>query len=511
VSSKLPTYIGHPPSHLPSPVVAVTHGFEGLLSHVHLHNTALKPSEVKALLNAQKELLSTQNGVIDEVSVINIFGILRKSLDSLDNLSDTSLRRAFNNSGLLDALFDLFRFGSSTIKCSAYHIAASLLPPMDIELVNGLAFRHGLVSDQSQSFSSYLLSSVGESINKIARRAESTANSVSSLLEESSADQVAVISAQVKLLRSFASGHHSWVNEVTKLVTEMLAGANDLIAMLDEYKKQEMSLPLADTLAWEKMPSVSFLKKTDSVFGALALLGYEVTGLYPGATVTYTDVQSGASEEAVVIGVTKPPFIEKDSKGKNKELVDKWCHITTAYGEAICIALHSQPHQTVVVPRSYVKPITNAKLSPKFEEFIVNTVGIDKLVALFKAISDIDLLDKRARPLPVVKVEDKTFTYESKHPYDDNQDIYEEINLPGAEEMTIVFDESSQTETNCDYVQFFKTSAKAEIYDKRYTGRNGDQNFPGCGGRDPLKIPSGFALMHFHSDGSNTVSTHCLT
>lgn len=68
--------------------------------------------------------------------------------------------------------------------------------------------------------------------------------------------------------------------------------------------------------------------------------------------------------------------------------------------------------------------------------------------------------------------------------------------------LQVVFDPRSRTETNCDWVIFYKDQARTLKYGDRFHGRNGSENFPGFGRRPPLWIPSDRCVAHFHSDGS---------
>ena len=95
-------------------------------------------------------------------------------------------------------------------------------------------------------------------------------------------------------------------------------------------------------------------------------------------------------------------------------------------------------------------------------------------------------------------------TLESAHPYLDNQDIYEKIEIPDAIELQITFDNKSMTEANYDYVKFYSTDSRDVQYGElMYSGgRNGStRNFPGTDGRIALTIPGNKFEFHFHSDG----------
>jgi hypothetical protein len=95
-----------------------------------------------------------------------------------------------------------------------------------------------------------------------------------------------------------------------------------------------------------------------------------------------------------------------------------------------------------------------------------------------------------------------TKVLETPHPYLDNMDTEWVISIPGAKRLKIVFDSRSKTETNCDWLIFYKDSTRSVKYGERYHGRNGSENFPGFGRRPPLWIDSDSCVAHFHSDGS---------
>ena len=95
---------------------------------------------------------------------------------------------------------------------------------------------------------------------------------------------------------------------------------------------------------------------------------------------------------------------------------------------------------------------------------------------------------------------------ESPHPYGDNMNEYWPVSVPGASQLVVTFDERTRTERGCDYVTFFKNDHHNEYWgsEQQYSGCDGDLNFPGLNGNDPLVIPSDKFVVYFHSDGSNT-------
>lgn len=95
-------------------------------------------------------------------------------------------------------------------------------------------------------------------------------------------------------------------------------------------------------------------------------------------------------------------------------------------------------------------------------------------------------------------------TIESRHPYLDDVDLYWQVSIPGAYKIVIYFDPRSKIEAECDWVCFYKPgSGRAVKYaDTNFSGRNGTENWPGCGGRPPLVIQNDRVEVHFHSDAN---------
>ena len=152
--------------------------------------------------------------------------------------------------------------------------------------------------------------------------------------------------------------------------------------------------------------------------------------------------------------------------------------------------------------------------------------------------------------------------FESPHPYLSSMDTTTEIEFPGATRLEISFDPASRTESGCDFVVFKTTTGDClhpeterlvsnalmvtnilvvinillhgsdsimllslplpQPYPNpnltltltlskpdpnaifcRYSGRDGNQNWPGCDGREPLVLENVTSLVcHFHSDSS---------
>ena len=140
--------------------------------------------------------------------------------------------------------------------------------------------------------------------------------------------------------------------------------------------------------------------------------------------------------------------------------------------------------------------------------FLETEIGASRIMRVFAALSAINTKDPRPllQPRTVQRLE--TLTFESDHPYRDNQDFFKTIEIAGAETLTIVFDEKSATEENCDTVAFYADKTRRDQFGSTYSGGAG--NWPGVGGKPPLVIHGSTACMRFLSDSSGNVSvTFC--
>jgi len=117
--------------------------------------------------------------------------------------------------------------------------------------------------------------------------------------------------------------------------------------------------------------------------------------------------------------------------------------------------------------------------------------------------AELDLQDKHgSTALHLVSVCDVELVFESPHPYPDNSNTMQLVEIPGAPNLTITFDPQCRTEQNYDYVYILKKESD-ENYGGKFTGRDSSENWPGFGGRDPLVVPGDSCRIQFVSDGSN--------
>ena len=71
---------------------------------------------------------------------------------------------------------------------------------------------------------------------------------------------------------------------------------------------------------------------------------------------------------------------------------------------------------------------------------------------------------------------------ESKHPYDNDSDLYWDVSIPDADEgIEVRFDPQSKTEKGYDYVRFYKDATHTEYWgEEKYSGglNGSDKNWP---------------------------------
>jgi hypothetical protein len=95
--------------------------------------------------------------------------------------------------------------------------------------------------------------------------------------------------------------------------------------------------------------------------------------------------------------------------------------------------------------------------------------------------------------------------FETKHPYDCNEERYETVCIPGAKKLTCIFDPKTASERGCDYLRFYKDDSRGEFWgENQFTGgKDGSsQNWPGVQGNPPLEIPADHFVIYWHTDGS---------
>ena len=92
---------------------------------------------------------------------------------------------------------------------------------------------------------------------------------------------------------------------------------------------------------------------------------------------------------------------------------------------------------------------------------------------------------------------------ESPHPYPHGTSYTRRLHFPGAPYILLTFDTSSCTESEkghpTDYLSIFRDDSLTEVWGKaRFGGVVG--NWPGCGGQEPIVIPSDNCILVFHAD-----------
>ncbi|OQS03916.1 HECT E3 ubiquitin ligase, partial [Thraustotheca clavata] len=194
--------------------------------------------------------------------------------------------------------------------------------------------------------------------------------------------------------------------------------------------------------------------------------------------------------------------------------------------------IESIPVKNIVLSAPYGEngKDTNELLSRCFEDVVNAAVNespptppqMDLQTRLLKVLSNMDykalhngnfqsilpkLLRLAQRPSneALVPVKSIKKSFESTHPYRESLDIYETISFPHAKSLRVIFSSATRTEKDCDYIIFYKDKVDRELWwgDDKYSGRDGDENFPGYNDRPPLIIPASEFTFYWHTDSSN--------
>ena len=279
---------------------------------------------------------------------------------------------------------------------------------------------------------------------------------------------------QLTLLRTLC-GAGEWLHRLRSYVDET---ASKLLVALEALKSavaSEARNPGAS------VNTGTLREQLRDVFAVVALLGGTLDGLRPGSVAAYRG--TGVAQECVVVAFAWPPNCE-DADEATKTV---WSFLTK-YGDACIISLSSDPSHWLTVPAAEVLAVTEPQ-SDALQSFVA--ANTQSVMTIFREILLLDARDPRPTYLPIVEEKDMELIFESSHPYPHAADLFTEVSMPGAQEITIQFDEQSRTEPNCDYVKFYKDSTKSDVWGaSTYSGREGTQDWPGTGGRDVLKIPA---------------------
>lgn len=419
-----------------------------------------------------------------EPLLIRRLSLLRRAVENLGDFAEHALKRHFSTSQLLPTLFDMMQNGTALVRTGAYVAAASILPQLDFEVVDGHATRFGLLAGGSTSFIDYLLVKLGKEVNVWAKRVDDVANPSPNTHHADNFSKASVVNAMLNLIRNFAlCSNVSWSAAVHASLKKRVKNAVETIASLKEYAYTAEGLAPASSIFAN---SKARLPNADHVFTLLLTLNGQSSSLHIGADVLYVNRESGTSDEGIYLGmVDEPSDIAKPVEG----------------GYAALFIPH-KGYEVIVVPRTALVVHKQAKAKKQaFAKFIEAAFDVDDLQTLFASVITIDTVDKRIRP----KAKEETYEYkevfETPHPYPDGMNDGRDIKVDGAESLIIVFDPLSATEQNCDHITFYTDATRTVAIGETYSGRQGTQNFPGAEGRPPLVINQGSVHYFFHSDG----------
>jgi hypothetical protein len=492
VSSKLPLYVGHPSNIMNFEVNSLLKGVNARLSSFCLYPKALTEQEIKSLILSYQQLTSidTKKSYFKEEIVLNMFGILKKAVDNLESLNDSAMRRCFSASGLLSLIFSFFLKGTAVVRCAAYRLASFVFPYMEVELINAIASRNGLISNNSHDgrsgFLGFLFDQIGLFCNIFSKRSlfSSTPNADKVLTSvESAEDQQAVVESQVLLFQSFATENSLWTACLHELLAFQLNRSIDIVNRLREVSKNEMRSYNPFTFKPSSNP-VPSLSEANSVLSLVSLLGGATFGLSLGTNCLYCDPSSGIIERVTILGISSVPAPDSSATEEERK---KWFNMKN-YGDAISVMINYSSSSSaaslsgerfsdsiLTVPRYSLLPLSNdAATRSCFTSFIAEHFSNSAFPFkdFFHLLFTADITDSRDKPALLENDVIEEAVYESVHPYNNNSDDFKEISFDGAYKLEIFFDEQSRT-ASTDFIQFYKDGKRSECIGERYCGRVG--------------------------------------
>jgi hypothetical protein len=486
-----PFYLGQTPSYVDNNKFS-PRSIDGLLNGLTIYPRSLTTEEVGLLLKEKPEN-GTSN---DEVLCLDVLTMMNRSCNSIKN-TPVHVSNAFVGPSVVNYIFCLVANGTPIVQSSALKVCAALLPACPPDLVLVQAQRCGLIYNNNFLF--YLFNRIGEIMNMWARY--------------SPTDSSAVICTEHEL--SIGMEHLNLLNALCvsdqwqPLILEMVE--NFIRTVAPQVISETLNCCAEETILGKSLPTVHVPRDSLNItFSLLGLLGGSLSGLFTGASAKYSaSDDAGMLEDCIILSSAWPP----SEASLPKEQIPLWKDLT-AFGDAYLIVLSSQPGESLLVPRSKLAVVTSP-FSQKLDSFL-SKLKIP-LVEFFSLISNIDCVDKRPVHVPKVKESDEILEFESPHPYAAS-DIYVDIKMPGAKNMTIEFDRRTRTNPDSDFVRFYKDETHTAYHGaEKYHGKDGSQHWPGLNGVAPLVIPEESCVMHFHSDGSNsdwgykfTVKAHCV-
>eukprot|EP01041_Mallomonas_annulata_P000210 gene210-379_t len=496
ILNTMPIYIGQ------SPVYGNgLRSAEVIITQMNVYQYSLSPDQVAILAESRP---SEDLPLLDERLCFDTIAILQKTCQSVialgGDVASQSCSHVLFGQRVLTSIFTLLARGTPAVQCAVFRLCSTLLPLVPVDTVDTQAQIAGLAV--GDSFVKYLLLDVGKDVNVWSTFAES--HNSDAVVRSTGDLHFGLLHAKLALLQTLASSE-IWEGVIGSSLLDIMEKSENVITTL--YKLSRLESGESDSTG-----EANDNEGINLLFAAMAFIGGTLGGVYPGAKAHFMVGDEGAvPEDCVVLAVATPPT----GNGEDKSFDATWRGLK-CFGDAFVIVLDSQPKVPLIVPRHKLVAGNVFAVTQSMNDFL--HVHCSEIVNLFNRTSLIDCTDRRPRYLTKVVESDECSVYESCHPYLDNSDLYTHIKCPGAKKIIIEFDPQCRTESNCDFVRFYRDEGRSSHWGlEKYFGRDGDANWPGTGGRAPLVIPSDSCVLYFHSDASNndwgykfTVRAHCV-
>jgi hypothetical protein len=349
------------------------------LKGVYLHDSKETPYTIPPLTISSDLIMS-------EFSILPTLTALSRGMKN--DLNPVG-KRVFSSPTVVGSLFQLMKIGNSLVKCAVLRVFTQILPVISLDIIDSNARRAGVIGDSFDSFLKYMIKDIGKRHNVWYTYASSSIDRgdvfAASLVEDTNS-LLGVSMDEINLIYSLVKNNPEFRADLQFYVSSIIDNAGDLVSSISKYSDMTFS---ADE---EKFMRVN-VSQLDELYGLISLIGGGFSPLFIGSKAKYRGAD-GIDEECTILGFTSPPSFENTDTEKKTLWAD--CR---HYGDAIKIALSSQPDVDFVVPATKVQSFGNVTstgqpVQDNHSEFI-DFVGNDLVNKLFNKLCRIDVNDRR--------------------------------------------------------------------------------------------------------------------
>ncbi|CAM9186377.1 unnamed protein product, partial [Phaeothamnion confervicola] len=538
----LPIYLGQAPSY-----VHARRAAEGHLAGLTIHRAALSPEQIQALAAPPPP---PEPIWLDEDAALDVIGLVHRSVRSSASHSAslwTAGAHPLAGPAMVAPLLTMLARGPFRVRVAAARLCCVLLPMASPEVVDVQAEVLGLPAGdggeipaaapdsvealRKNRFARYLLDTIGRTLSVWtrqeagrARAADGAAAGVpaaspAAAATSSSEEAFAMAAAYIELLRALGA-KDEWSVGVSELLHKAWASVPAVVRRLQAATSAAVVPPAVVAAAAAAGSAAATAAEEEllawQAYAGLAVLGGLFEGVYAGGvalcqvgsgdassvercTVLAQDWPAEHAAAAKMAATALPASATAATVAAVKAAAKSWDGLG-AWGDALWVALESDPDTAVVLSRRRLAPALSAPPSP----FLAATAGAEAqplLVAAFEALLTADDADPRPRRLPLVDEADRTEMVETAHPLD-SANVYETLKFEGSSEIKITFDPSTRVPASV-YVTVFKNENQSGAWGRGEYRGGDDARWPGVNGEPPLLVPADSCVVHIHTEGGN--------